>query len=134
MSFRVCMIMAATTFVVAAANPSAAQQAPKELTAVTVKFATAVAAKNLVAAAALTRFPLANAVYRAPKSISRAGFADQFRMYTNMTACLKSTPPKRERTKAGQEPLWSVDCDGNVFYFRLKDGHWLHSKFENVNE
>ena len=134
MSLRASMIMAATTVLVAASSPSMAQQAPKDLSTVTSQFAAAVAARNEVAAAALTRFPLANAVYQSPKSISRAGFKAQFRMYTNLTSCLKSTPPKREKTKAGQDPLWSIDCDGNILYFSLKDGHWLHNKFENVNE
>ena len=134
MFFRASMIIAAATVLVAACSPSMAQQAPKELSTVTSQFAAAVAAKNEAAAAELTRFPLANAVYQSPKSISRAAFKAQFRMYTNLTSCLKSMSPKRERTKAGQDPVWSIDCDGNILYFSLKDGRWLHNKFENVNE
>ena len=60
---------------IGASVSSAAESPPKALVEMCAAFATAVAAKNTNAAAALTRFPLKNDVYGGPKSISRAAFS-----------------------------------------------------------
>ena len=112
----------------------AAEAPPTALVEARNAFASAVAAKNIKAAEALTSFPLKNAVFKAPKTISQAGFARQFEMYEQMTHCLKTAPLEFVRGGGGRPNSWTINCDGNILYFAAKQGHWLHDEYENINE
>ena len=106
---------------------------PEELVKARTAFAAAVAANDLKAAAALTNFPLKNTVTAATPTISKAGFAQQFKVYGLMKECLKGEP--LESVAAGNSrKSWAINCNGNVFHFALINGHWLHSEYENINE
>ena len=115
--------------------PCVAQAAspPEELVKTRTAFAAAVAANDLKAAVELTNFPLKNTVTSAPPTISKAGFAKQFKMYGLMKDCLKSEPLESVAVGKGQKS-WAINCNGNVFHFALVNGRWLHSEYENINE
>jgi hypothetical protein len=115
--------------------PSMAQAAspPEELVKARTAFAAAVVANDLKAAAGLTNFPLKNTVTAAPPTISKAGFAKQFKMYEAMKDCLKREPLESVAAGKGQKS-WAINCNGNVFHFALVNGRWLHSEYENINE
>jgi hypothetical protein len=115
--------------------PSVAHAAspPEELVKARRAFATAIAANDLKAAADLTNFPLKNTVTSAPPTISKAGFAKQFKMYGRMKECLNSEPLESVAAGNGRKS-WAINCNGNVFHFALINGHWLHSEYENINE
>ena len=118
-----------------ASSALAADRPPPELVAARVAFAAAVAKNDLPAATALSSFPLKNVVYRGPKTIAEAQFGSLFRIYRQFSDCLKSgslqpTPVKGAAAAAS----WTIDCDGNEVSFGLKDGRWLHTGYENINE
>ena len=91
-------------------------------------FAAAVSANDEAGAAALTRFPLKNIVYKGPAKITRKSFSRLFADYRHMAACIKTTPLVFERG------AWLIDCDGNILRFALQADRWMHTEYENVNE
>jgi hypothetical protein len=118
----------------AASVAAAAEAPPAALVEARSAFARAVAAKDIKAAEALTSFPLKNVVTSAPRTIPQSGFAHQFEMYEQMGDCLKSAPLEYVPGGGGRAKSWIVNCNGNILYFALKQGRWLHTEFENVNE
>jgi hypothetical protein len=107
---------------------------PRDLVEMRSAFAAAAAAKNVAALQALSRFPLGNDVYSEPKSISRAAFAKHAVFYKEMADCIKTAPLERDvHAKAGTGS-WLLNCNGNVFYFALDKGRWVHSEYQNINE
>ena len=36
--------------------------------------------------------------------------------------------------KGAAPAIWKIDCDGNDLWFGLRNGRWLHTGYENVNE
>jgi hypothetical protein len=110
-----------------------AESPPEALVTARMAFAAAVAAKDVKAAAELTNFPLKNTVTAAPPTISKAGFAKQFKMYGEMKDCLK-TEPFESAAHGKSAKSWTINCNGNVFHFALINGRWLHSEYENINE
>ena len=129
----------ATILLIAATPSMAADKPPAELVAAREAFAAAVVKGDAAAAAKLSSFPLKNDVYREPKSIPEAKFASSMKVYAELKACLKSTPLRPAATKgkskaAGATPDWELDCDGNILRFGLRNGQWLHTGYENVNE
>ena len=118
----------------ATTSSPAAEAPPAALVDVRNAFARAVAAKDVKAAEALTSFPLKNVVTSAPRTIAQAGFARQFEIYEQLADCLKDTPLEYVPGGGGRSKSWIVNCNGNILYFALKQGRWLHSEYENVNE
>ncbi len=102
--------------------------APADLVSARTAFAAAVSANNETAAATLTSFPLKNTVYKEPPTLMRKAFSTRFAEYRHMAACIKTTPLLFERG------AWLLDCDGNILRFGSRDGRWLHTEYENVNE
>jgi hypothetical protein len=119
---------------IAATSAPAAETPPEALVKARAAFATAIAAKDVKAAEALTSFPLKNVVTSAPRTISQAGFARQFEIYAQMADCLQSAPLEYVPGGGGRPKSWIVNCNGNIVYFAFKQGRWLHSEYENVNE
>lgn len=120
-------------FLLAAPSLAYADSPPDDLVKVRSAFAAAVAANDVKGAARLTRFPLKNTVTAAPRTVTRAGFARQFKMYGEMKDCLKSEP--FELASGDQKQAsWVINCNGNIFHFALIDGRWLHNEYENINE
>ena len=116
-------------FLVCASPAWAAKaEAPIDLVNARAAFAAAVSANIEAGAAALTNFPLKNTVYKEPPKLARKAFSTLFANYRHMTACIKKTPLVFERG------AWLIDCDGNLLRFGLRDGRWLHTEYENVNE
>lgn len=112
----------------------AAEAPPKDLVQTRTAFAAAVAAKNVAALEALTRFPLDNDVYGEAKSISRAAFAKHVVVYEQMADCIKTAPLERDvHAKAGIKS-WLLNCNGNFLYFAFNKGRWVHNEYQNVNE
>lgn len=99
-------------------------------------FSDAVGAGATATVAGMAHFPLQNEAYQQPKTVSKSGFNQQFGFMKGkvFAACLKTTPPKRAAADNRRLGEWSVDCDGNVFYFAKFDGQWRYSGYENVNE
>jgi hypothetical protein len=119
---------------IVATSALGAETAPADLVKARAAFAAAIAAKDVKAAEALTSFPLKNVVTSAPRTISQAGFARQFEIYEQMADCLQSAPLEYVPGGGGRPKSWIVNCNGNIIYFALKQGRWLHNEYENVNE
>ena len=115
-------------------NSSAAEAPPQDLVQMRSGFAAAVAAKNIAALEALIRFPLENDVYGEPKSISRAAFAKHAISYWQMADCIKTAPLEHDVHEKPGTKSWLLNCNGNVFYFALDKGRWVHSEYQNINE
>jgi hypothetical protein len=112
----------------------ATEAPPAALVQARAAFAAAVAAKDVKAAEKLTNFPLKNTVFQAPPTISQAAFPKQMKLYAEMKDCLKTAPLELPSSGGGAPKSWTVDCDGNLFHFALKNGRWLHDEYENINE
>jgi hypothetical protein len=113
----------------------AADRPPPELLTARTAFAAAVAKNDMAAAAALSRFPLKNVVYRGPKTIAEAQFGSVFKIYRQLGDCVKSGVLQPTPAKGGAAAAeWTIDCNGNEISFGLKDGRWLHTGYENINE
>ena len=123
-----------SVLVVLASAASAADRPPPDLVAARAAFAAAVAKNDMAAAAALSSFPLKNVAYRAPKTIPQAQFAAQFRMYRQFGDCVKSAPLLPTPAEGAAPAIWKIDCDGHDLWFGLRNGRWLHTGYENVNE
>jgi hypothetical protein len=108
-----------------------AEAPPEALVKTRAAFAAAVEAKDAKTAAELTIFPLKNTVVSAPPTISRAGFAKQFKMYVEMKDCLK-TAALEAPVKGAKS--WAINCNGDIFHFALINGRCLHSEYENITE
>jgi hypothetical protein len=119
---------------IVATSAVGAQTPPADLVKARAAFAAAIAAKDVKAAESLTSFPLKNVVTSAPRTISQAGFARQFEIYEQMADCLQSGPLEYVPGGGGRPKSWIVNCNGNIVYFALKQGRWLHDEYENVNE
>src|SRR5271170_5965070 len=89
-----------------ATSALSAETPPADLVKARVAFATAVAAKDVKAAEALTSFPLKNVVTSAPRTISQAGFARQFEIYEQMAVCLQSAPLEYVPGGGGRSKSW----------------------------
>jgi hypothetical protein len=101
-----------------------------------IAFAEAVAAKNLPGVEALTSFPLRNVVEHSPPSFAKPSFPNAFEQngYADMADCLKSTPLEPAAPTKHLGNAWLINCNGNIFYFSLRNGRWTHVEFENINE
>ena len=109
------------------ADPGGAgASAPAELVKARAAFATAVAANNEKAAAALSAFPLINRVDQEKPAIPRSEFRGFFKTYREVGKCLESDRLEPEKTPQDKKTgNWLVDCGGNLVLFGQKNGHWL---------
>ena len=113
----------------------AAQAPPPDFAAFRAKFVAAVKAKDLKAVAALTAFPLANATYGEPDSLSESAFMKRSRdLYAVFAGCLATQPATLDPPPKNGERSWAIDCDGQVFHFAQRGGAWRYVKQENINE
>jgi hypothetical protein len=132
--FALKLSLVLSIVLIAVTSAPGAETPPADLVKARAAFATAIAAKDVKAAEALTSFPLKNVVTSAPRTISQAGFARQLEIYEQMADCLRSAPLEYVPGGGGRPKSWIVNCNGNIVYFALKQGRWLHSEYENVNE
>lgn len=129
------------------ASPALAQAAaakpPPELEKLRQAFAAAVAAKDRVAIAKLSRFPLEVYVYGFGPKLSRRAFLrsdDYFQGWfwggdAATVKCLKTEPLEFETDR--KEPgggTWDIFCAGNKYYFGTRGGKWAFVAYENINE
>jgi hypothetical protein len=117
---------------------SATEAPPPELAKLRSAFAAAVAAKDVKALAALSRFPLTNQVYQAPDKISRAGFVQSVIVndYWEEAECLRKAPLERDVRDDRAKASWFVACDhgNNIFHFVRDGSRWAYGGFESVAE
>ena len=113
-----------------------AEAPPAALVTARIAFASALAAKDLSAAASATIFPLKVTVTGLPPTVSRSAFPKflQRNGYEENAGCLKSDPLERADAREHGPDIWLVNCNGNIFYFSLAHGAWRHSGYENINE
>jgi hypothetical protein len=116
---------------------------PTGLDAMRATFVKAIAAKDLKTAFALTAFPLQVEEYQAaPRLTLKQVTADGGKFTTlfgdgdkDLLACVGTGPVVLQTDKtqfaAGQ---WLADCNGNEFYFSRRDGKWLFTAYQNINE
>jgi len=123
-------------FALALAAPAHAAAPDPELKKFIAAFAEALKAKTPDTAAKLAHFPIRNAVYQEPETVSAKDFKSHFNgiKLAEFIACLKANAPTRSPAQSRRLGEWSVDCNGNIFYFGKFDGAWRYSGFENVNE
>ena len=125
-------------FAVIALSLTCAAQAASDpaLKSFIVAFSDVLRRGDAAAALPMAHFPLGNAVYQEPEKITKAGFKAHFGAIElkEFVDCLKKEAPQRASADNKRLGEWSVDCDGNNFYFAKFDGQWRYSGFENVNE
>jgi hypothetical protein len=126
-------LAAACLFVAATGAAAAPDPALKTFLAA---FGEALRRSSLEAAAGMAHFPLENSAYQQPKTIAKSGFRQHFGYIKGkeFADCLKTTAPQPAAKASRTLGDWSVDCNGNVFYFKPFDGQWRYSGYENVNE
>ena len=134
-------VLAALAFLLGFASGSvsgAAEIPPSELVKLRDAFVVALAAKDVNALAALTRFPVENHVYGGPEKISRGAFAKYLGTFGawEMAGCLKKAKLDRDTRDTKPLPTWSISCpDGNnLFHFSRDGNRWVFSAFENIGE
>lgn len=118
------------------ANAAAAAGADAELKAFIADFAAKLGGGGVAAIESLAHFPLKNAVYREKETVSKGEFRKAFAYIADkqFVDCLRKNAPQRAAGASKRLGDWSVDCDGNVFYFAKFESQWRYSGFENVNE
>ena len=116
----------------------AADAAPPALETMRKAFSAAIAKHDVKAAAAMTQFPLAFSGYEHPDEVTAADFADEFDGLffggdAKLADCLATGKLEPARSDFPDSP-WVIDCDGNEYYFGQRDGKWMFTAYENVNE
>ena len=123
---------------VAAASAFAGGAAPAELEKMRKAFGAAVAKRDVKAVAAMTAFPLAFSGYEHPDKVTAAEFADEFdglffSSDPQLVKCLATGKLESAQSDFPASP-WVIDCDGNDYYFGERNGKWMFTAYENVNE
>ncbi len=129
----------------ATAAHAAGPKAPEGLSLARKALADAVEKKDVKAFAAMSRFPLVIDVYQmAPKITAKEfGKADIDLMFgggdEGVLKCLRGdsvakNDPKADETARRFGKSWYADCDGNNYFFAEKDGRWVFTGYQNVNE
>ena len=122
---------------------AAATAAPPGLENLREAFASAVAAKDRIAVANLSRFPLAVEVYESAPTLSRQKFLDDRNYFDGwffsgdpeLLKCLKTEPFAYQADKgAFGSGTWYLDCNGNEYYFGQQAGRWAFFGYQNINE
>ena len=122
----------------AAASSFAAGEAPAELDTMRKAFAAAIAKLDVKAVAGMTQFPLAFTGYEHPDTVAEADFADEFDGLffagdPQLVSCLATGKLEPSQSNFPDSP-WVIYCDGNDYYFGQRDGKWMFTAYENVNE
>ena len=126
---------------------SAAQAAPAkppaDLDAMRAAFAAAVTHKDRAAMAKLSAFPLAVDVYGSAPTVTEKQFVSSndyvsgwfFDGDAQVSDCIGKGPlafqSDQKEFGAGS---WYADCNGNEYYFGQRNGHWLFTAYQNINE
>ena len=125
-----CAFVATTSF--------AADPAPAELDTMRQAFGAAVGKHDVTAVAAMTQFPLAFSGYEHPDTVTAADFADEFDGLffagdPQLVSCLVTGNLEPSQSSFPDSP-WVIYCDGNDYYFGQRNGKWMFTAYENVNE
>jgi len=134
------LLAASFGFAITTVSAFAADAAPAELETMREAFGAAVGKQDVKAVAAMTQFPLAFSGYEHPDTVTAAEFADEFDGLffsgdPQLASCLatgKLEPAQPESTFPNSP--WVIDCDGNIYYFGQRNGKWMFTAYENVNE
>ena len=135
----------ATVGLLLATTAQAAESTPPAGLSVARKaLADAVAARDIKAVAAMSRFPLAVDAYETPPKITAKQFnkADLDMMFGSgdpkVLDCVRGGPVVKNDPKdqSGRRfgVSWYADCDGNNYFFAEAAGRWLFIGYQNVNE
>jgi hypothetical protein len=120
----------------------AAQAAPAGVDTMRQAFASALAAKHIEAAMAMTRFPLIQEVYQAPPKVTAAQFGKELSSMglddAGVQKCIAHDPlsltPAKDVSNKGFIGAWNTNCNGSIYYFAQKNGAWMFIGYENINE
>jgi hypothetical protein len=121
---------------------SPAPKPPAALEKVRHAFAAAVAARDRIAMAKLSRFPLDVEVYGSGPRLGERDFLrkDYFGGWffggdPQTVKSLATEPfayqPDKKEFGFGE---WYLDCNGNEYYFAARGGQWAFVGYENINE
>jgi hypothetical protein len=128
---------AATTALAAGPAP------PAELQAARKALAAAAKKQDRKAIAEISRFPLAQRVYRSPNRITEAQFLSSKTHFSNLfgdgdaelVACIDSGALGYQAKKLDfPGSPWFLDCNGHEYYFGLVNGQWRFTSYMNINE
>lgn len=127
-----------------AATQAAEPKPPEGLSAARKALAAAVAAGDVRAVAAMSRFPLAIDAYETPPKIIAKRFnkTDLDMLFGSgdrkVLDCVRAGPVVKNDPKdqSGRRfgVSWYADCDGNNYFFAERDSRWLFIGYQNVNE
>ncbi len=122
---------------------AAAPAKPPVLDATRQALVKAVAAHDWNGVANLTAWPLVIDMYAAPARLTKAQFLKDPRKLAvlfgdgdkDLLACVAAAPLayQSNRKEFGYD-TWLADCNGNEFYFGLRDGKALFAAYQNINE
>jgi hypothetical protein len=137
-AFEKPIVRAALGLTLTFAVAESAAETPPELHKLRAAFAAAVAGRNIAAMAALSRFPLTNEVYGAPKSIDRADFASSVVVngYWDEADCLRTAPLEQDVREDKAKAAWFIACDHgkSIFHFTRDRGRWVYAGFETIGK
>ena len=123
---------------IATASAFADVATPEALETMRKAFSAAIAKHDVKAAAAMTQFPLAFSGYEHPDEVTAADFAGEFDGLffggdAKLASCLATVKLEPAQSDFPDSP-WVIDCDGNEYYFGQRNGKWMFTAYENVNE
>ncbi len=126
-----------------AAGAAGTAKAPAGLEAARKAFAAAVAARDRKAIVRLSAFPVAVGMYRYAPTIGAKQFLTDKRKFSDLfgaadqstVRCLATADIARQSDrKQFGFGSWLADCNGNEYFFTLRNGRWLFTGYQNINE
>ena len=143
-SNRILALLCVFTLATAgAAGAAGTAQAPAGLDAARKAFAAAVAARDLKGIVVRSGFPLDVEMYGYAPAIGAKQFLGDKRKFTdlfgapdeNTVHCIATgnVEQQSDRKQFGFGS-WFADCNGNEYFFTLRNGQWLFTGYENINE
>jgi len=125
------------------AGATGAAKAPPELDTARKAFAAAVSAHDLKAVAGLSGFPIAVEMYGYAPTVGakqflgdKRKFGDLFGAPDESTVRCIATGDLAQQSDRKQFGFgsWFADCNGNEYFFTLRNGRWLFTGYQNINE
>jgi hypothetical protein len=142
-TFALTALCAFTIATAGAAGAAGTANTPAGLDTARKAFAAAVAARDLKGIVALSGFPIAVEMYGYAPTIGSKQFLSDKRKFAdlfgapdeNTVHCIAAGNMERQNDrKQFGFGSWSADCNGNEYFFTLRNGRWLFTGYENINE
>jgi hypothetical protein len=141
---RTLALLCALTIAMAGGTAAAGTaNAPSGLDAARKAFAAAVAARDLKGIVALSGFPVAVEMYGYAPAIGSKQFLNDKRKFSDLfgapdagtVQCIATGNLEQQNDRKQFEfGSWFADCNGNEYFFTQRNGRWLFTGYQNINE